>query len=258
MLSPKGGAVQPLSLVRGLAAAATAAGARVFRQAPVTATRRTGDRWELTAANRRIRAEWVILATNGYTDGLLSGLKRSLLPLTPIQIATDPLPEDQIGPILPRGHTISDTRRLIMYARREPGGQMVFGGIGYRRPLGGTGGFAWLLRDAARVFPSLQQVSWSHRWSGQIALTADLVPHFHEPAPGLIAGLGYNGRGVAMSLVMGRGPGRAGAWRQQRGPAVPGFPDQGHPVPRHPGVRSRPGHGLVAPARRPGVATEKG
>ena len=204
VLSPKGGAVQPLSLVRGLAAAAAAAGARVFRQAPVTASKRVGDGWELTAANRRIRAEWAILATNGYTDGLLAGLKRSVLPLTPIQIATEPLAEDRIGPVLPQGHTISDTRRLIMYARREPGGQMVFGGIGYRRPFGGTGGFAWLLRDATRVFPSLQQVSWRYRWSGQIALTADHVPHFHEPAPGLIAGLGYNGRGVAMSLVMGR------------------------------------------------------
>jgi len=36
-----------------------------------------------------------------------------------------------------------------------------------------------------------------------IALTDDRLPHFHEPEPGLIAGLGYNGRGVAMSQVMG-------------------------------------------------------
>ena len=38
-------------------------------------------------------------------------------------------PEKEIGPILPGGHTISDTRRLIMYARREPDDRrMVFGG----------------------------------------------------------------------------------------------------------------------------------
>jgi hypothetical protein len=30
------------------------------------------------------------------------------------------------------------------------------------------------------------------------------LPHLHELAPGLLAGLGYNGRGVAMATVMGR------------------------------------------------------
>ena len=37
-----------------------------------------------------------------------------------------------------------------------------------------------------------------------MALTADHLPHLHEPAPGLLAGLGYNGRGVAMATLMGR------------------------------------------------------
>ena len=45
--------------------------------------------------------------------------------------------------------------------------------------------------------------AWKYRWSGQIALTSDHLPHLHEPQPGLLAGLGYNGRGVAMSIVMG-------------------------------------------------------
>ena len=35
-------------------------------------------------------------------------------------------------------------------------------------------------------------------------MTRDHLPHLHEPAPGLLAGLGYNGRGVAMATVMGR------------------------------------------------------
>ena len=34
-------------------------------------------------------------------------------------------------------------------------------------------------------------------------MTPDHLPHLHEPAPGLLAGLGYNGRGVAMATVMG-------------------------------------------------------
>ncbi|MBY8976562.1 FAD-binding oxidoreductase [Rhodobacteraceae bacterium NNCM2] len=205
VLAPRGGAVQPLSLVRGLARAARNAGARIFRNAGVTRLTRADGRWTLTTeTGRQVRADWVILATNGYSGKLNSRLKRSILPLTPIQIATDPLSEDQIGPILQQGNTISDTRRVIMYARREPGNQMVFGGIGYRLPFGGIGGFDWLVSDARRIFPSLRDATWKYRWGGQIALTRDHVPHLHEPEPGMIAGLGYNGRGVAMSLVMGR------------------------------------------------------
>ena len=35
-------------------------------------------------------------------------------------------------------------------------------------------------------------------------MTMDALPHVHRLAPGLLAGLGCNGRGVAMSTVMGR------------------------------------------------------
>ena len=204
VLAPKGGAVQPLSFVRGLARAAQQAGARIFRNAPAQSMQRDAGQWLLDVANRKIRASWIVMATNGYTDNAHRPLQRSILPLCPIQIATEPLTEEQIGPVLAEGHTISDTQRLIMYARREPGNQMVYGGIGYRLPFGGIGGFNWLLADVKRIFPSLAEVDWTYRWGGQIAITNDRLPHLHEPQPNLIAGLGYNGRGVAMSIVMGR------------------------------------------------------
>lgn len=203
-LAPKGGAVQPLALVRGLARVAESLGVKIYAQSPVQNLNRYDQRWNMTAAGHRITADRVLLATNGYTDKLFKGLKRSILPLNPIQIATDPLDDAEIGSVLPEGHTISDTRRLIMYARREPDNRMIFGGIGYRKLFGGTARFTALLRDARRIFPSIRPESWRYRWGGQIALTDDRVPHLHEPAPGLLAGLGYNGRGVAMSLVMGR------------------------------------------------------
>ncbi len=204
VVTPGGGSVQPLSLARGLAQAAKTAGAQIHGQSAVTALKKTSAGWVVETATAKVTCEWVVLATNGYTDGLLKGLSGSVIPLVPIQIATDPLAEDQISTILPEGHTISDTRRIIMYARREPDNRMVFGGLGRYGPNGEIGGFDWLAQDAARVFPCLKGVHWRFRWGGQIALTADRLPHLHEPEKGLIAGLGYNGRGVAMSHVMGR------------------------------------------------------
>ncbi len=204
ILAPKGGAVQPLSLVCGLAVAAEAHGARIFERTAVGRLERGASGWTLHCGPHRIEAGQVILATNGYSSALRPDVARTVLSVTPIQMGTDSLPEDVIASILPGGQTIADTRRSIMYARREPRNRFVYGGAAMMGPGGRPYGFETLRRDAERVFPQLRGVDWRYRWGGQIALTRDRVPKFMEPEPGLIAGLGYNGRGVAMSLAMGK------------------------------------------------------
>ena len=204
ILTVRGGAIQPLSFVRGLARAAEAAGAQIFGQTAVIGLRREDGNWLAKTAQGRITARWIIVATNAYSGDLLPKLRRSIIPLAPIQIATDPLPASIVGNILPEGHTVSDTRRVIMYARREMDNRMVFGSLGRLNFKGEITGHGWLIRDAERVFPQLAGVDWTHRWGGRIALTDDRLPHLHEPKPRLLAGLGYNGRGVAMANVMGR------------------------------------------------------
>ena len=203
-VNPNGGAVQPLSLVRGLARAARSAGAKTYSRSPVSSLRRKDNKWVVETPTGKVSSDWVIFATNAYSDEALPKLAKSVLPLAPIQIATDPLAPEIIDAILPQGHTISDTRRIIMYARREPDNRMVFGGHGHLDRNNVVGGFEWLLRDVERIFPQLKGVNWRYRWGGKIAVTEDRLPHFHEPKPGLLAGLGYNGRGVAMSHVMGK------------------------------------------------------
>lgn len=204
VLTPRGGAVQPLMLAQGLAAACKRQGVSIHGQSAVTNMRRAEDRWRIETRQGAVTSDWVIVATNGYTDQLVPRLSKTIIPLTPIQIATDPLPGAEIASILPKGQTISDSRRVIMYARREPDNRIVYGGLGRIDRTGRFTGFAWLKKDAARVFPSLADVHWSHHWGGRIAMTEDHLPHLHEPQPGLLVGLGYNGRGVAMSNVMGR------------------------------------------------------
>src|SRR3546814_4204723 len=49
------------------------------------------------------------------------------------------------------------------------------------------------------LFPQLAGVGFDYRWAGRLAITADGLPHVHEPAPGLNVLLGYNGRGVALA-----------------------------------------------------------
>ncbi|MGH8131645.1 MAG: FAD-dependent oxidoreductase, partial [Steroidobacteraceae bacterium] len=59
-------------------------------------------------------------------------------------------------------------------------------------------------RAVHEIYPRLAGVAFEYHWGGLVAMTRDHLPHLHELAPGLLAGLGYNGRGVAMATVMGR------------------------------------------------------
>ncbi len=204
VITPKGGAVQPMSLARGVAAAAEQRGAAIYGDSAVIGLENAGKKWIAKTVHGRVTSDWVVVATNGYSGELIPGLSKSILPLTPIQMATDPLPGEVIDSILPKGHTISDSRRIIMYSRKEPDNRMVYGGLGKLERSGQIGGFDWLREDAERVFPQLKGVNWTYKWGGRIAVTDDHLPHLHEPRRGILVGLGYNGRGVAMANVMGR------------------------------------------------------
>jgi glycine/D-amino acid oxidase-like deaminating enzyme len=202
-LTRRGGAIQPLSFARGLADKAIAAGAAVHGASPAVGLDRGTRGWTVTTPGGSVVAETVLLCTNGYTDALWPGLARSVVSLTAVQVASEPLPDDVRDSILPGGQTLSDTRRTILYGRREPDGRMLLGSIG-QGDAGRTADFERVRREAARVFPQLAGAKWRYQWGGRVAMTEDHLPHLHEPAPGLLAGLGYNGRGVAMAIVMGR------------------------------------------------------
>ncbi len=200
----KGGAIQPLCYARGLARCALAAGAAVHSESPAVALARKGKQWHLRTPQGELLADRVLLCANGYTDGLWPRLAQSVLPLVSIQSATEPLPKSVVGSILPRGRTFADTRREIIYGRREPDDRILIGGLGRLTERGDIAAFEDLRREAERIYPPLRGAKWQYRWSGRVAVTQDHVPHLHEPGPGVLAGLGYNGRGVAMANVMGR------------------------------------------------------
>lgn len=204
LLHATGGHVHPRSLTAGYAAAAAARGARIFDRSPVTSLTRKGDLWELVTPGGEVRAERVIVATNGYTGGLVPKLARTVLPLVSVILATAPLTPEQRAEVLPAQTTLSDTRRGIFYMRYDRDHRLVFGCIGSGDRVESFGGGERLLTGLRTVFPTLAGIETPFMWSGRIAVTKDMLPHLHEPAPGLTIGLGYCGRGIAMSSCMGR------------------------------------------------------
>lgn len=204
MLDRRAGALQPLAFVRGLARAAQQAGAAIHGGSLVRGLQVAPGGWRVDTQAGSVTVRSVILATNAYTDDLWPGLRRTVLPVQSYQVATRPLPEDVRRQVLPGGQVVSDLRRILFYFRLDPEGRLLMGGRGPLDDRGDPALFGRLEAAARRLFPRIGATPWEHRWSGRVALTADHLPHLHEPRPGVLIGLGYNGRGVAMATVMGK------------------------------------------------------
>lgn len=204
VFDPRGGSVQPLSYARGLARAAILAGATVHENSPVSSLERRDQRWVARVRDREIRAERVVIATNGYTDNIVPSLRQTIVAANSFQIATFPLDKTLAANILPEGHTASDSRRIVLYFRKDRFNRIVIGGRGHFRDPQTAAEFSHLRRALDRMFPQLRGLPMEFQWAGRVALTKDGLPHIHEPYPGMLVGLGYNGRGIAMATAMGR------------------------------------------------------
>ncbi|MDE2304364.1 MAG: FAD-binding oxidoreductase [Gammaproteobacteria bacterium] len=204
MLDRRGGDLNPLSLAREIARVALGAGAAVHGDSRVLSLEPAGGgAWRARAARGSVTAKSVVLATNGYTDALAPDLRRSIVPLFGSVAATAPLDEAIAARILPGRNVLYETGRVTVYYRLDRANRLVIGGRGPMREIADAAAIPQIREYARRLWPALSRVAWTHGWGGRLAMTPDHYPHLHELAPGLIAFLGYNGRGVALATAMG-------------------------------------------------------
>ncbi|WP_426954913.1 NAD(P)/FAD-dependent oxidoreductase [Muricoccus radiodurans] len=231
MLDRRGGQLDPLAYARGLAAAAMRAGAGVHGGTRVTRLSRDGAAWRLETPRGTVRAETVILATNGYTGDLWPGLRRSVVPVFSAITASEPMPAALARTVMPGRASLYEVGRITVYLRVDAAGRLLIGGRSVQREVQGPAELRYLSDYAVRLWPAAASLRWTHGWAGRLAVTTDHYPHLHEPAPGLLAALGYNGRGVAMATTMGRQLARRAAGTPAEALDMPVSPIR--PIPLH-------------------------
>lgn len=206
-LDRRGGWLQPLAYARGLARAARTAGAKLYAASPATDISQGGRGWRVTTPSGCVEAEQVIMCTNAYTAHfarrLWPRLARSLIPIVSYQAATEPLSDELRQVILPKGHCASDTHRMLKYFCIDPDGRLVMGGRGRFLENPGRGDFSHIIKSIERFFPRAAGAKLEYFWSGRVALNLGYLPEIYDLGPGLRAGGGYMGRGVAMATAMG-------------------------------------------------------
>ena len=209
LLFERSGGLHPASYLAGLLRAARDAGAHLYDHLPATAIKRSGSSFEVDTPRGPIRCGDLLIATNGYTDGLLPTLRRRMIPVGSYMIATEELPQDLSRGLIPRRRMLFDSKNFLYYWRMSPDGKrMLFGGRASFAPTSIPRARDWLYAAMTRVHPQLAAVKVEHAWGGKLGFTFDRMPHIGR-IEGVTYALGYCGTGVAMATYFGQ---LAGDW----------------------------------------------
>ncbi|WP_283137763.1 NAD(P)/FAD-dependent oxidoreductase [Rhizohabitans arisaemae] len=210
LFSPHTARINPVKLVRGLAAAAERRGVVLLEDSEVVSVAPGRVR---TAAGA-VEAPVVLRCTEGFTAAL-PGLRRSWLPMNSSLLVTEPLgPElwEEIG--WDGCETLGDMAHAYMYAQRTADGRIALGGRGVPYRYGSRTDadgdtppltIRQLHTVLTSMFPMLRDVGIDHVWSGVLGVPRDWCAQMNfDPTTGLGHAGGYVGHGVATANLAGR------------------------------------------------------
>lgn len=198
--------IQPLNYALGLAAAAEAAGVRIFEGTPAREIDPAGVRKRVATPGGMVRAGHVVLAGNVHMGEIMPRLAETVLSITSTTAVTAPL-----GPRLREAiaypGAVSDSRFANHHYRVIDGDRLLWCGEGTcfpRDPMKvAKRAFAPAI---ASVYPELGPVEFTHAWNGSMAFAIHRMPQIGEISPGLwvagaFAGHGLNTTAIAGNLI---------------------------------------------------------
>jgi len=197
--------LQPAKYHRGLLHSAIDAGAHITENCAVLNIEEQKHKqgYLLSTPKGPIKANKVIIATNGYTSNLTPWLQRRVIPVGSYVIATEPLPAALVDKLFPTNRIASDTCKVVYYYRPSPDRKrIVFGGRVSATETDPKVSGPRLYKEMCRIFPELKKFRISHSWSGTVAYTFDETAHTGTHN-GIHYAMGYCGSGVSMSSYLG-------------------------------------------------------
>ncbi len=203
MVQPHHCSLHPARYHLGLYRVARAAGAEIVGNCRVTGLRREAAGFELETQKGAVRARQVIVATSGYTGAITPWQQHRVIPIGSYMLATEELPQDLIGRLLPTRRNIVDSRKLVVYYRTSPERKrIVFGGRVAITETDAAAAAPALHGELVRIFPELATTRMSHAWMGFVGYTFDAMPHLGV-YDGIHYAMGYCGSGVSLASYFG-------------------------------------------------------
>lgn len=202
---PNDASLHPGLYHAGLMQRVVEAGGEILDHAGVTHIEAVPGGFRVSTARGQTTARNVLIASNGYTDGLVPELKRRIVQVGSGIIATGEIPQSLYDRLLPKNRVYGNTNRVFYYFRGAPDARRILWGgrAGRFNHNTSPSAFQHLAQDMLRVFPDLKDVPVTHAWDGTIGYTYDEVPHLGKTAEGLHYALGYCGTGVSRATYFG-------------------------------------------------------
>lgn len=202
------GTLNPLAYARGLAAAATRAGAQIYCGDAAIRITPQSDRWQVETVAGAVIARQVLIATEGYGANrtLWPGLEKTVYHLPMAVVASRPSPAIAAR-LLPAGIPIADANKANPFWTMADGdGRIAASMLPPRRDdLSAAEVVRGYEAKLKRIYgDDLPQIDWTHFWIGTVAISAERIPRLLRLATGVHAIGGYSGQGIGAASAAGR------------------------------------------------------
>jgi gamma-glutamylputrescine oxidase len=194
--------IHALNYALGLAAAAEAAGARIFVHSPALSIDATGVRKRVVTPTGLLRASHVVLAGNVHLGNLVPRLAGTLMPVWTYVMTTKPLGDRLTSAVTFRG-AVSDTDLADNHYRVVGADRLMWSGRATTWEFDAQRFANALTADIAEVYPQLGPVEIESLWSGVLGNSLHRMPQIGELAPHIWLAQGFGGHGINTTAMAG-------------------------------------------------------
>ena len=204
------GTVNPARLAWGLKKAAIDLGVRLYENTPMENIERVNGVLNVRTQDGLVRAPKILLCTNAFAAGH-KNIRKRVVGIRDRILMTQPLTAEQLESVgWSNRQGVYDTRTQLNYMRMTQDNRILFGGrltyyyngVDQTYPQGErvVDPYLRLANAFNKTFPQLDDIRFTHAWSGPIALTTRMAVHFQEYWDGdVVWAGGYSGFGVSTS-----------------------------------------------------------
>jgi gamma-glutamylputrescine oxidase len=198
-----GGAhIHPLRYAIALARAAEDAGAVIYENTAVHHIGK-GPKVTLRTSKGQVTADHLIIATNGYINGLEPKVAATIMPVNSFICATAPLDEDQKN-IVMQGISVEDCKNFVNYYRMSEDNRLLFGGRACAKTAFPDQIGSMLRPRFTALFPQLANVGIDYAWGGTLGVTMTGLPAIQRIDKNIVSAGGFTGHGIALSGLCGK------------------------------------------------------
>lgn len=195
--------IHPLNTLRAIADEVERLGGLVFEGSAVISADLDSAQKVLETAQGRVVAPRVVVASGGYSTGVIPAVRRALMPIATYVMMSEPAP-DLLAQAIHTRMALGDDRRAGDYYRLvQDGERLLWGGRITTRAADVPGITRELRAQMIGTYPQLAALKTELAWSGLMAYATHRMPQVGLVQPGVWHCVSFGGHGLNTTAIAG-------------------------------------------------------